>query len=144
METNVWTYEGAPFTDPGDYFGFVYIIRNRNTGRSYIGKKLFTKAGYKTVKGKRKKLRVTSGWENYYGSSPALQRDLDLLGPDAFDRRILYLCRTRGECNYVEAREQFLRKVLEDPDGWYNENIYCRIHRSHLKKSVVQINRDDI
>lgn len=144
MEENNWIYKEEEFTDPGNYFGFVYLITNLDTGKKYIGKKLFTKAGYKTVKGKRKKLRNPSNWENYYGSSPALNKDVELLGADKFKREILYLCTSRGECNYIEAREQFRLKVLENSDGWYNENIYCRIHRSHLKKSGVQNNQDDI
>jgi hypothetical protein len=37
-----------------DYFGFVYLITNTNTGMKYIGKKFLTKAGYKQVIGKRR------------------------------------------------------------------------------------------
>ena len=40
---NPWLYEGEPFTtaDIGDFFGFVYIITNRETGKKYIGRKYF-------------------------------------------------------------------------------------------------------
>lgn len=139
-----WLYEGKEFTDPGSAMGFVYIITNKVSGKRYIGKKLFTKAGSKQVNKKRKKIRLPSDWENYFGSSPALLKDVEALGPECFDRKILYLCSTRGECNYIEAALQFQLRVLEQPDLFYNENIYCRIHRSHIAKSGVQFNQDVI
>ena len=58
-----WLYQGRVFTeeDIGDNYGFVYILENNLTNRKYIGKKFFTKAGSKTVKGKRKKVRARGG-----------------------------------------------------------------------------------
>ena len=41
--------------DIQDNFGFVYLITHNPTGRKYIGKKFFTKAATRQVKGKRKK-----------------------------------------------------------------------------------------
>jgi len=108
----------------------------------YIGKKLakFSKTTYKTVKlkngtKKRKKIRgkVESDWQDYYGSSDALNADVALLGKDKFKREILYYCKSKAECSYVEAREQFNRKVLESTD-YYNGHISVRVHGSHIKK----------
>lgn len=129
----MWLYEGKEFTDPQDYVGFVYLIRNLKTGKEYIGKKLVTKAATKQVKGKKKKIRKPSDWMEYYGSNKKLQEDVQLLGPENFSRTILRLCKTKGECSYWEAKFQFDYRVLEFPEAFYNEQIMCRVHRSHLK-----------
>ena len=52
-----WYYDGVPFDDDGTSFGFVYLIENLITSKKYIGRKYFSKAGYKQVNGKRKKIR---------------------------------------------------------------------------------------
>jgi hypothetical protein len=79
----------------------------------------------------RKRIRgaVSSDWQDYYGSSDALAKDLQQLGKEKFVREILYYCNSKAECNYVEAREQFNRKVLES-DQYYNGHIRVRVHGS--------------
>ncbi len=63
----MWIYEGKEFTNTDEWYGFVYLIENLTNGKKYIGRKYLTKAGYKTVKGKRKKIRVESDChEQYY------------------------------------------------------------------------------
>jgi hypothetical protein len=108
----------------------------------YIGKKLakFSKTTYKTVKlkngnKKKKKIRskIDSDWQEYYGSSPNLTLDIEQLGKDKFTREILYYCASKSECSYVEAREQFSRRVLESND-YYNGHIQVRVHGSHIRK----------
>jgi len=136
-----WVYQGNIIEElPDDCVGFVYIITNTVTGRKYIGKKLakFSKTTYKTVKlkngkKKRKKIRgkIESDWQTYYGSSPELQQDVDALGAENFTREILYFCKSKAECSYIEAREQFARRVLESTE-YYNGIINCRIHGSHI------------
>ena len=138
-----WYYQNTIITElPEDCIGYVYLITNTVSGRMYIGKKLakFSKTTYKTVKlkngtKKRKKIRgkVESDWQDYYGSSDALNADVALLGKDKFKREILYYCKSKAECSYVEAREQFNRKVLESTD-YYNGHISVRVHGSHIKK----------
>ena len=138
-----WYYQGSPITEPPENaIGFVYLIENLVTGRKYIGKKLltFSKTTYKTVKlknGKKKRQRIRgkieSDWKEYYESSDNLKIDIELLGKDKFKREILYLCKSKAECSYIEAREQFERKVLES-DDYYNGQISVRIHGSHIKK----------
>lgn len=130
----MWLYEGKPFEEvPPKVIGFVYKITNTLDNREYIGKKLFTFAKSRTVKGKRKRTRVESDWREYFGSNKSLIDDVGTHGRESFKREILYLCETRGQCSYHEARLQFLLGVLEHPEKFYNEQIRCRIHRSHLK-----------
>jgi hypothetical protein len=141
----VWLYENTQIeTLPENCVGFVYLITNNVTGRKYIGKKLakFSKTSYKVVKlkngnKKRKKIRskIDSDWQLYYGSNDQLNKDIAELGSDNFTREILFYCRSKAECSYVEAREQFNHKVLES-DDYYNGQIVCRIHGSHIKGKV--------
>ena len=137
-----WTYQGVLVeTLPEDCVGFVYVITNITNNRKYIGKKLakFSKTTYKTVKlknGNKKKKRIRSkidsDWQEYYGSSPNLQKDIDTLGKDKFTREILYYCSSKAETSYIEAREQFDRKVLES-DDYYNGHVQVRVHKNHIK-----------
>lgn len=140
-----WVYQNAPVQElPEDCVGFVYLITNNLSGRKYIGKKLakFSKTTYKTVKQKngtkkRKKIRtkIDSDWREYYGSSPELTADVITLGTENFSREILYYCKSKAECSYVEAREQFARRVLESA-GYYNGHIQVRVHGSHIKDKI--------
>lgn len=139
-----WYYQEQIIeTLPEDCVGFVYMITNTISGKKYIGKKLakFSKTTYKVVKlkngtKKKKKIRskIDSDWREYYGSSPNLQKDIDLLGKDNFTREILFYCKSKSECSYIEAREQFSHRVLES-DEWYNGHIQVRVHGSHILKS---------
>jgi len=136
-----WHYQNTPVeTLPEECVGFVYLITNNLSGRKYIGKKLakFSKTTYKTVKQKngikkKKKVRtkVDSDWREYYGSSPELSKDIQQLGTENFSREILFYCASKSECSYIEAREQFSRKVLESAD-YYNGHIQVRVHGSHI------------
>ena len=127
-----WLYEDKEFTEVEDYYGFIYLIENLVNGKKYIGRKYLTKAGYKTVKGKRKKLRVESDWRDYYGSSTSLKEDIDLYGKDSFRRTILRLCNGRGECNYFETKYIFDTDAILDPQ-YYNTWVSCKIQASHVK-----------
>ena len=141
----VWLFENTQIDVlPEDCVGFVYLITNNITGRKYIGKKLakFSKTTYKVVKQKngikkRKKIRskIESDWQLYYGSNDQLNEDIKKLGNDKFTREILYYCRSKAECSYIEAREQFTRKVLES-DDYYNGQISVRVHGSHIKNKI--------
>jgi hypothetical protein len=129
----MWLYENTEFTTvPDNIVGFVYLITNLQTGKQYIGKKLFTKSKRVQRKGKTKKQRVESDWRSYYGSNKELLHDVATLGHEHFKRDILHLCTSRGACSYHEARLQFEYGVLEFPEKYYNTWIMCRIHRKHL------------
>ena len=142
-----WNHQNEPVTDlPEDSAGIVYLITNTESGRMYIGKNLsrFRTTRYrmhsqKNGKKVRKKIRgaVASDWADYYGSSDALSKDIERLGRDRFRREILYYCRSKAECNYVEAREQFSRRVLES-DQYYNGHIRVRVHGSLIINEDIQ------
>ena len=42
---------------------------------------------------------------------------------DAFKREILAVCTTERDMNYLEVKYQFGFNILEQPEGWFNENI---------------------
>ena len=129
-----WQYEGKDFTDDliGDNYGFVYQIKNLTNNKMYIGKKFFYSAKTKQVKGKKKKIKVPSDWQTYYGSSAEVTKDVLQLGHDCFRREIIHLCVSKGECGYLEAKEQFIRGALET-DDYYNTWIMVRVRKSHIK-----------
>lgn len=129
-----WHYNGEPVETIDDkYLAFVYLITNLQTGKKYIGLKTTKSKKTKMVKGKKKRFTVESDWRDYWSSSVELKEDLEILGKENFKREILYFCINKGSANYLEAREQFDNRVLENPDNWYNGIINCRVHWSHLK-----------
>ena len=105
------TTEQFKSDDAEGYFGFVYLITHNLTGRKYIGKKFFTKAGTRQVKGKKKKIRKTSDWESYWGSNIELKEDVKKNGEEQYTREILHLCKSRSECSYMETFEIFSRSL---------------------------------
>ena len=129
-----WQYNNDIFTEEliGDNYGFVYIITNTKSNKKYIGKKFFYSTKTKQVNKKRKRIKVSSDWQSYYGSNTELQNDVKILGEDNFTREIIHLCKTKGTCGYLEAKEQFIRNVLET-DDYYNTWIMVRVRKSHLK-----------
>lgn len=129
----MWIYKNKELEIvPDDAYGFVYLITNTISNRRYIGKKLFWFRKTKVVKGKKKRLKVESDWKEYWSSSDELKADVLKLGEENFIREILHICQNKGLCNYLEAREQMDRRVLESED-YYNGQIQCRIHRTHIK-----------
>ena len=122
MYENPWKFNGKIFDSEniGDFEGFVYLIRNKNTSERYIGRKYFYNRRKPTKDARRKK--TESDWKKYYGSSKKLLTDVEKYGIMVFERHILSLHLTRGDVNFEEVRQQFLLNVLED-SGWYNDAI---------------------
>tara|TARA_Y100001937_G_C6950256_1_gene254356 strand:+ start:165 stop:566 length:402 start_codon:yes stop_codon:yes gene_type:complete len=133
----MWIYEQKEVKElPDEAVGFVYQITNTTNGRMYIGKKLARfKRSRPPLKGRRNKRRysVDSDWRDYYGSSDELNSDILKLGKEKFIREILFYCKSKAQLSYVEAREQFARKVLES-DDYYNGHIRVRVHGKGILK----------
>jgi len=98
-----------------DYLGMVYKITRVDTGKSYIGKKIFwNRVKLKPLKGfKRKRLTLKqSNWKTYTGSCDALNEDISKFGIQSFKFEVLHLCKSKFDLSYVELVEQINNKVL--------------------------------
>ena len=136
-----WSYQGKLVKElPKDCEAFVYLITNTTNGMMYVGKKLSKfKTTKKPLKGRKNKRRGTkeSDWKTYWGSNSHLVDDVLRLGEKQFTREILHYCPTRGVASYLEAQEQFERKVLET-DEYYNGIINVRIGGSSILRESLK------
>ena len=136
-----WTYQGKIVEElPEDCEAFVYLITNTTTDRKYVGKKLAKfKKTRPPLKGRinKRRSKVESDWRDYWGSSDQLQEDVNQIGEDKFTREILYYCPSRGVASYLEAREQFERRVLEK-DEYYNGIINVRVGGSKVLREALK------
>ena len=130
----MWLYNNSEFTEDmiGDHTGFVYMITNLQTGRMYIGQKNLWMPKIKSIKGKKKRIKVHSDYMDYWGSNEELKKHVSEHGVDKFKREILYLCKNKGTQNYLELREQIDRRVMES-DTYYNSFVGGKIHKKHIK-----------
>lgn len=137
----MWLYKNEELNElPVGCEAFVYLITNKKSGMMYVGKKLAKfKVTKPPLKGKKNKRRSTkeSDWREYWGSSDRLNADVEQLGPENFTREILHFCPSRGIASYLEAREQFERRVLET-DDYYNGIINVRIGGSKILKDYLK------
>lgn len=136
-----WTYNGTAVENlPEGTEAFVYLITNLTNNRKYVGKKLAKfKVTKKPLKGKKNKRRskVESDWREYWGSNDHLKEDVARSGAENFTREILYFCPSRGVASYLEAREQFERRVLET-DEYYNGIINVRVGGSKILREALK------
>lgn len=140
---NPWLYQGKEWQLPEEFnpdvvYGFVYLITNKMDQKKYVGKKFFW--SQKTLpitkkRKRRKRLKVESDWRTYWGSNKYLVEDVKNHGPENFTREILHLCKTKGECAYYEAKEQFDREVLLTEE-YYNGIISCKIGGRTVKNLI--------
>ena len=138
-----WLYQGVEWEPPeafthDDAYGFVYLITNNKDQRKYVGKKFFW--SQKTLpitkkRKRRKRLKVESDWRTYWGSNKHLIADIEEHGTEDFTREILHLCKTKGDCAYMEAKEQFAREVLLTEE-YYNGIIACKIGGQTVKNLI--------
>jgi hypothetical protein len=135
-----WVYNSKPITDlndfPKDTFGFIYIVKNNDTNKSYIGKKVLyhnkkVKLGKKEVAeltgvGRKPTTKIVtkeSDWETYYGSNKEIMQLIKDGKQDLFTRTIIKLAPNKKLLTYYETQALFTYKVLEHPESFYNDNI---------------------
>ena len=120
-----WVYNGKPLLEaPEEFFGFVYLITNKKSGKKYIGRKYFGTTRRVKVKGKkrRKVIRKDSNWREYTGSSKTLNNDIKNLGKNKFRFDILIMGETKGQVNYLEENIHH-RYHVSAKEEYYNDCI---------------------
>jgi hypothetical protein len=135
-----WVYNSKPITNlndfPKDTFGFIYIVKNNDTNKSYIGKKVLyhnkkVKLGKKEVAeltgvGRKPTTKIVtkeSDWETYYGSNKEVMQLIKDGKQALFTRTIIKLASNKKLLTYYETQALFTYKVLEQPESFYNDNI---------------------
>ena len=136
-----WLYKGVILKEaPEKYFGFVYLIKNKKTGKKYIGRKYFGTTRRVKVKGKkrRKVIRKESNWATYQGSSKTLINDIEKLGINNFEFIILIMGETKGQVNYLEENIHH-RFHVSAREEYYNDCIGPRrFARVRLDETVAK------
>ena len=142
----MWLYQNKEILSledlPQDTYGFIYISIHQPTGKSYIGKKsLFHNVKKKLTKkqlveqtGRGRKpttevVQKESDWKTYYGSAKPI---LDLLKEgkqEEFTREILQLVPNKKLLTYYECKYLFMLGVIEQQDGYFNDNILGKFFR---------------
>ena len=142
----MWLYQNKEILSledlPQDTYGFIYISMHQPTGKSYIGKKsLFHNVKKKLTKkqlveqtGRGRKptteiVQKESDWKTYYGSAKPI---LDLLKEgkqEEFTREILQLVPNKKLLTYYECKYLFMLGVIEQQDGYFNDNILGKFFR---------------
>jgi hypothetical protein len=140
-----WTYNNTPITDlndfPKDTFGFIYIVKNNDTNKSYIGKKVLyhnkkVKLGKKEIAeltgvGRKPTTKIVtkeSDWLNYYGSNKEVMQLIKDGKQDLFTRTIIKLAPNKKLLTYYETQALFTYKVLEHPELFYNDNVLGKFY----------------
>lgn len=141
--------------DSEDWFGFVYEITNRKTGKKYIGKKQFyfwsgPVGGFKCTDPSDEwwdpKAWVESDWSTYTGSSQELKDDIAKGNPWDFTYEIVELCRDKLDLHIAEVLLQKKLDVLEATDAkgdylYYNKNIASMVFRAPFVKADLEEKR---
>lgn len=114
---------------PDEYFGFVYCIYNKTSGKRYIGKKQYYlssgKAKNRITDRQSPKWNPThwreSDWKTYTGSSKDLNKEIKKEGIDNYVFEILIHCQSKGDLHYSEIELQVELDVLraKDENGEY-------------------------
>jgi hypothetical protein len=141
--THKWKYWDT--FNPDEWFGFIYKITNLESGRFYIGKKVFkynkkhkltkTQLSEQTGRGRRsthETIQVESDWKTYWGSNKELQADVKTLGKDKFECLILKLCKTKKQLTYWEIHHQCVNECIVSPRFTYNDNILGKFFSKDL------------
>ncbi|EHM6953357.1 hypothetical protein KGV31_002156 [Vibrio parahaemolyticus] len=97
----MWYYNNELIKDdfiPNGYRGFVYVLKDRETGLKYIGKKDFWC--------KKKGVWAESDWRTYQGSSDITKKWVNPI------KMIIAMCFKDAEMNYKEIELQIKHEAL--------------------------------
>ncbi len=139
-------WKGWEEINPQKYFGFVYKITNKETGKFYIGKKVFWNNKKKKLTKKQlaelpptpgrkpthEVIRVESDWKTYWGSNKQLLADIKQYGEDRFECWMFKQCSTKKQLTYWEMHYQCKEEVLINKDKSYNDNILGKFFTKDL------------
>ena len=147
-----WFYQGQPVHQKTDLpghellYGYVYLIRDKLTGKLYVGQKSFGRATKKkaTIKEKAAALalnarshikivrgRKESDWLIYWGSNLQLQADVAEHGGARFTREIIDLACSKKYLGFSELEQMLKHNVLRRTEA-YNDNILGKFFRRDL------------
>ena len=139
----MWSYNGEEFTS--EMIGGRVVLDHSVFFPIYFFPLVLSVISYTNptrppLKGKKRKRKIIkeSDWQDYYGSSEEVKSLVEEHGRDRFDRKILFLCNTKGEMSYMECYYQMINHVLLKPDEYYNGFVGMKIHRSHVKNLKIE------
>jgi len=117
-----WNIQAVGNFNPDAYVGFLYRITRKDSGKIYIGKKVFDK----------RKI-----WKKYCGSCKPLLAEIEQIGKDQFTFEILELHLNKSNLNYAEMEMQVkcdVLKALNDQGerAYYNNAIGNTPIRLHI------------
>ena len=131
---------------PQDIFGFIYIVTHKPSGKSYIGKKVLyhnvkkkltkKELAEQTGPGRKSATKVVakeSDWKTYYGSAKPILELIKGGKQEEFTREILKLVPNKKLLTYYECKFLFEYGVLENPDGYFNDNILGKFYRKDFQ-----------
>jgi len=130
---NDWKFKGKKFTMTYDeileqgWYGFVYLITDKERNKKYIGEKSFH--SFRTPKGKKNKKKFESNWAEYPTSNKLLQKFIRLSEEERnekFDFVILALAKDKAIMKYVEVRYMMQYNVCGD-ESFYNDNVKINV-----------------
>ena len=126
---------------PQDTFGFVYVVTHRPTGIAYIGKKVLyhnvkkkltkKELAEQTGPGRKSATKVVvkeSDWKTYFGSAKPIMELIKGGKQEEFTREILQLVPNKKLLTYYECKYLFEYSVLENPKGYFNDNILGKFY----------------
>lgn len=139
-------WKGREEINPEKYFGFIYKITNKETGKFYIGKKAYWHNKKKKLTKKQlaelpptpgrkpthEVVRVESDWKTYWGSNKQLLADIKQYGENKFECWIFKQCLTKKQLTYWEMHYQCKEEVLINSNKSYNDNILGKFFTKDL------------
>lgn len=103
---------------------YIYITTNLLNGKCYLGQR-------KVPQGK------TIENDAYLGSGTLLLKAIKKYGKENFAKEIIHVCKTQKEADFLEIKEIKQRRVIENPDKWYNLDAGGQYGRSELHSSLI-------